>query len=349
MQIEMPPDLTHEKSEIKEMLSMRKEGDRIIIDVNYSSLSIIQTCMRKAQLALNRNLQSGNAHAALIFGSGFHKAMETWYCAEKESRKIGSVACDDSHALMLSGQLPLEHGKCARCASVFAFLESAGKLTENDQARSPESGINILNNYFDVYLDDPFELVVDADGPLCERAFKFKIHEREFNLPLLGIDRPIVEVWFFGQIDSVLRNKQTGEIIVCDHKTTSSLGKDFFNRIKPNFQYTGYWWAAKEVFGLKPTQFMVNGVQVAKTKQEVKRQFTSISDAEIEDLKEAILWNVGKYLQCVSSEMARWPMSSPDACSMWGGCNFKRVCELPRNIQESMISAEFNLKGTIHG
>lgn len=336
MQVEITLPSVIEKTDFKEMLSVRRSPEgKTVVKCNFSSLDIRQTCMRKAQLALHKTFQVGTEHAALTFGQAFHKAMEVWYSAPITHRRHGSVTCDDSQALMLSGQPPLPHADCARCAAVFAFLEHSRVLSENDGARAPENAMNILNNYFDVYLDDPFELLKDDMGPFCERSFEMKIFDGE----MLG--RP-TEVWFFGTIDSILRNRATGEVIVADHKTTSSLGKDFFNRIKPNFQYTGYFWAAKEVFGLKPVQFMVNGVQVAKTKQEVARQFTSITDEEIEELRQAILWNVLNYLR--AEQGGFWPMSTPSACSMWGGCTFKRVCELPSSLHNSMLSAEFITK-----
>lgn len=345
IETEFRPEI--EKTEIKEMLSLtRDESDSelLIVKINFSSLDILQTCMRKAQFLLQRGLQSTTEAPALVFGKAIHKAMEVWYCAPRANRKLGSVKCDDSHAMMLAGSEPVPHGECARCASIFAFLEETrGVLNENLAPRSPENGINILNNYFDVYLDDPFELCMDSQGPLCERDFEFTIYEGTFNIPISGIASPRVRIVFFGRIDSILRNRETGAIIVTDHKTTSSVGKDFLNRLKPNFQYTGYWWATRDFFGLMPSQFMVNGIQVAKTKSELNRQFTSISDEEIEELKSAILWNVGKYLQCLSAE--EWPMAGPTACGQWGGCTFKRVCELPRSLQKSVLAAEFQIKG----
>lgn len=332
VQAEFTPTIP--KTEFKEMLSIWQEDGKTVVKTNFSSIDVLQTCMRKSQLLLKRQLTVQNEAPALIFGKGTHKALEVWYCAPRVNRKRGSVQCDDSHAQMLAGSDPIDHGPCARCSSIFAFLEETRVLTEIDGSRSPESGVNILNNYFDVYLDDPFEVLHDDQGPLCERTAEAVIYE-DSDLRII----------FFGTIDSILRNRETGEVIGCDHKTTSSLGKDFFNRIKPNFQYAGYWFLMRESLGLRPTQFMVNGIQVAKTKQDLSRQFATITDEEIEELRQAVVWNVRNYLRCLSTDV--WPMSAPSACSQWGGCSFKRICEMPKTLHESVISADFITKGTV--
>jgi hypothetical protein len=150
-----------------------------------------------------------------------------------------------------------------------------------------------------------------------------------------------VRVSLFGTIDSVMRNRETGDIILVDHKTSSSLGSDFLNRIKPNHQFAGYWLGLQQHFGLNPTRIMVNGVQVAKTKMELNRQFTTISQEELDETRGSLLFWTEQYL--IARERQFWPQSSPSACSHWGGCQYRRVCELPKNLQESMIRAEFNL------
>lgn len=326
------------KSEFKEMLTVSRDcNGKTVVRINFSSLDIIQTCMRKAKFSLQGNYSSISEAPALVFGTGVHKALESWYLSPRETRKHGSVTCDDAHAALLAGNsFDQDHEPCARCTAMKAFIDATKVLTDNDGARSPESGVNILNNYFDVYLDDPYEILHDKHGPICERTVATQAYRDED-----------LEIWFFGTIDSVLQNRETKEIVICDHKTTSSLGKDFFNRIKPNFQYAGYWLLAREALGLKPSQFMVNGIQVAKTKQELSRQFTSISDEEIEELRTSLIWAVRNYLRCESTGI--WPMSTPSSCAMWGGCQYKRVCEMPSAIQDSILSAEFVTKGATVG
>lgn len=329
------------KKEAKEMLSVIEDIDanKITVKVNYSSLDIIQTCLRKAEYALDRKLFGAFDSPALTFGSAIHKAMEVWYCSKRESRKASSSQCDDSHAMMLAEKSPILHGSCARCGAIYAFLDVAKELNEHHAPRDPENGIKILNDYFDFYLDDALEIMSDSMGPLCERSFEIPIWK---DLTYLNYQ---LEIVLHGTIDTVMRNKETGEILIFDHKTTSALGKDFFNRIKPNFQYTGYWLGATQVLNLIPSAFVVNGIQVAKTKTAFNRQRTIIHESEIQELRDAVLESTYRYLHAKHSQT--WPMSTPNPCSMWGGCQYKKVCEASPTVRESIISAEFVTKGEI--
>jgi len=335
MQLTLPIDSKLETP--KRMLEIKKVNGVTRYYINYSSLDIIQTCKRKAKYILHDKLVSGESNAATTFGSAVHRALETWYCAPKINRKRSSAECDDQQILMLNRQATTKHGECARCASVFSFLEAGHilrNLPETDK-RSQQNGIHILNNYFNVYLSDPYVIVEDDMGPMCERSFELLIATTPHPKTL----QPC-EIYLFGTIDSILKNEQTGEIIVCDHKTTASLGKDFFNRIKPNHQYTGYFLGAKEVLGLDVKRFMVNGIQVAKTKYDLNRQFTIITSDDINELKLALLKAVGDYM--AELEFQKWPMSAPNACTMWGGCTFREICILPPDIRKSVIEAKYN-------
>lgn len=330
-----PETTPRREREFKQMLSTRRlEDGRWHVAINYSSMACVQTCMRKSEYKLRRGLVAQTEAPALQFGKGFHKAMEVLYVSPKFSWSVGSAICDESEDLMLYGHPPATHGPCARCAAKFAFLTETPDLPAENDARSRKNGLVILDHYVDTYLHDPYELLCDDQGPICERSASLILYEDETKV-----------IEYFGTIDSVLRNRETKEIVLCDHKTTSSLGKDFFNRIRPNFQYVGYWLLAKEVLDLNPARFMVNGVQVAKTKQDVNRQFTSINDDEISEFVAAVIYQTEKFLRGVETDV--WPQSAPDACTQWGGCEYRHICELPKKLRESVIEAEYGKKEII--
>lgn len=306
--------------------------------INYSSLDVIQTCMRKAFFSLREGYTRDAPNPATMFGTGIHKALEVYYCSPIENRKKSSLECDEYQVHLLRNEFLPGHGSCARCAAVFAFLEATKSLAQLPDlgARSQGNGLEILNAYCDHYKDDPYELVRDSDGPICERTFELPL--RGDTLFFGGREFPI-EIVLFGTIDSILQDKITGEIIVCDHKTTSALGKDFFNRIAPNFQYTMYFYGAKEVLKLQPKRFMVNGIQVAKTKQAFERQFTYITQDAIDEMLLALRHNVCRYMQAILSDS--WPQSTPNSCAMWGGCTYRQVCELPKALQQNVLEAHY--------
>lgn len=302
--------------------------------INFSSLDIMQTCKRKGYFALKRGLISNVESAPLIFGSAIHAALEVWYCAPSNTRGRGTGACDDSQELMLAGAQPLAHGSCVRCSSVFAFIRAAEPLRQlpDGDKRSLSNGLMILNNYFDTYEKDPFTILHDEMGPVCERKFEVML-----------MDTPEKKVTFFGTIDSILINEETKNIVVVDHKTTSSLGADFLNRIRPNFQYTGYVLAAQKVLKLNTDTFMSNGIQVAKTVRSLGRQVTKVTQEDFDELSVAIDWATDDYLKCMEYDF--WPMTTPNACTQWGGCTYRPICELPRSMQENMIATRYEGRG----
>lgn len=286
----------------KRMMEYSHEGDRILVSINSSSLEIIQTCKRKALYYLAGKYRSEKPSEALTFGSAIHKGLESWYLNGRN---------DD--------------------AGITAFVECAKPLAalhEKDK-RHPNNGIKILKNYFQVYKDDPYEILMDEQGkPYIERDFEFE---------LLKTDN--VTINLFGTIDCIFKHKDTGEIVIADHKTTSSLGQEFYNRLSPNNQYTTYIMAAQTVFGLNTDRFLVNGIQVAKTKWDLSRQFTTRSEQDITECRGAYYAAVREFLACTQSGF--WPMSAPSPCSNWGGCMYREVCDLPANLRQDMLDKKF--------
>jgi len=312
----------------KRMLEVIRDGKETIVNINYSSLELMQTCMRKAKYSLLDNW-AGPDSEALLFGSAIHKGIEVWYVQPRSQRKRVSTVCMDYQVLATTAP---SHGEtCARCMSVDAFRKDgeALALLGPENKRGIENGVEILNNYFDEYLDDPFEIVRSDDGnPMIEYHAQAQIY-RGFRLTIN----------YHGTLDIVFRDTITGDIFVADHKTTWQLGRDFYNRLKPNHQYTGYVWLGNKTLGLNSNRFMINGIQVAKTKRALARQFTERNEEDFEELKNAVVFNVKNYLACIDSGV--FPQNSPNPCTMYGSCSFRGVCDLPANMREQSLNLNF--------
>lgn len=319
--------------EPKEMLSYRKLPDgRTEIRINYSSASLISLCKRKAQYALSRKLVSNLESEATLFGRAIHAGLEVWYAAPRESRRGGTSMCDDSVALMESGAEPLAHGQCVRCSAQAAFLRTSEALSVLDSGdkRSRRAGTAMLDAYFDHYVDDPFVVLRDALGPICERKVELVVYEDSQT-----------RVVFFGTIDTVLLNERTNHIVVCDHKTTSSLGQEFIQRIDPNNQYRGYMAAFHAIWPTHGTRtFMSNGLQVAKTKTAFARQFVEIDDAAVAEWREWLL-DIAYDWYHRTEHSHSFPMSAPDPCTQWGGCQYRAICTTPVSLRENVIRAQY--------
>lgn len=215
--------------------------------------------------------------------------------------------------------------------SIKEFIKSAEpiRFLGDDDKRSLAQGIKILKAYFKQYAEDGLEVLRSEDGiPYVEQPVEGLLYEDSK-----------MKIIFHGQIDLILRNKITGEIHYSDHKTTTALGKEFYNRISPNHQYTGYVWAGNQILGVKSNSFMVNGIQVAKTKNEFARQFTTINEADIEEMKMAYVEASERLIKAI--ELNQFSQTTVSACSSYGGCPYHDICSSPKALRQTIIESKY--------
>ena len=327
------PEPEKQSRPLKEMLTLTASPDSTTVKINFSSLDLIQTCLRKAHYSLTLGLRSTEESTALSFGSAIHKALEHWYQLSDDERVLPK-SLEESAELLSFGQgldRLASHG-ALEAIRQFCLLGQSGlaQLPETDK-RSLQSGVRILRSYFKHYANDGFVVYRDTNGPLIERRVEFPIDDFFLNGKL-------IKVIYHGTIDCVLIHKDTKVVCVVDHKTTSALGNEFYQRCKPNHQYTGYVWLAKQALGIDTNMFMINGIQTAKTKTEFARQITERTEDDFFELQRAVLSATKRYLE--SGEFGH-PMNSPNPCSMYGGCQYRKICELPEKMKEQVIKLEY--------
>lgn len=284
---------------MKRMLEIDRRFDDPVYKINSSSADLIHTCRRKALYALKMGMRPNVESAALLFGSALHKALEVFYKSAPGDRSLLEVQ------------------------DAFEDYASATKLAElgEEDKRSIKNGRKIISAYYKTYENDPWVVVKDKDGkPVVERSFELKADTKD-------------GLYIHGQIDCLLKNVETGEIVVCDHKTSSSLGTDFMNRIKPNLQFSAYAWAANKM-GFKVSRVMVNGIQVAKTKTDLIRVFTERTREDFDEMEDTFF--EARRLYHYSDTYNVWPLNSL-ACSHWGGCPYREVCSLPEAHRKNAL------------
>ncbi len=330
----IPIQETHAKTP-KEMLSLEIEpSGRIVARINFSSLDLINTCLRKSKYILEDKLQAEEEAAALTFGTATHKALEHWYTLMPEERDTMTPKHKEIAEMLALGvaDYPVDIVDNSGCLSAIRkFVEAAHPLrfTPDNDKRSILNGVSILQAYFKHYAKDRWHVYSDKDGPMIERLISFVL-----------VDEPMLHITFFGTIDVVLENLDTGIKLVTDHKTTAQLGQPFYSRIKPNHQYTGYVLAARTVFGLDTNSFMVNGIQVAKTKQEFARQITERNEEDFEELRISVVDAVLRYAR--ARQTGHWPMTAPGPCSNYGNCQFIDVCGVNSKLKYAILSSKYS-------
>lgn len=321
---------TKKKSAPKRMLELSQLSDgRYLVNINNSSISVIQDCMRKAEYLLMRKLVNNVEADALTAGKAIHKGLEHWYSLPEHLRALTAQEIEFSDTLT-GGPLgkPSEPYETA-LDSINEYVKAASTLQTLDpnDKRGLANGIKIMKAYFAHYANDGFEIYRDDSGPFVERNFEFKLYE----------DTNMI-INYHGTIDCILRNKNTGEIMVVDHKTTAALGSAFFNRIKPNHQYTGYIMAAQRM-GIETNQLMVNGIQVAKTKCEFARQVTTRMSDDFMELLAIAIDSSKRVIQ--AEEIGVFPMNT-GSCTGFGSCTYIDICSAPKAMRDKIISNQYS-------
>jgi hypothetical protein len=313
----------------KEMLTLTHNGKQTVVKINFSSLDLIQTCLRKAHYSLERKLREKQESTALAFGSAVHKALELWYQLPDKERVVPKSLEEQCEQYAFGNGLdePSGNGAVEAIRQFCQVRHGVLSLLPPEDKRSLASGVRILKAYFRHYANDGFHVYRDGHGPVVERLASFTMH-----------DSPDIRIDYFGTIDCVLQHKDSGVIVVADHKTTSALGKEFYQRVYPNFQYTGYVYLAQKSLGIDTKMFMVNGLQTAKTKTEFARQITERSEEDFEELKWAVQNAVARW---INAKHTHYPMTTPNPCSMYSGCQYRKICEVPRDLRETVIKGEY--------
>lgn len=316
------------------MSFQRLTNGKLKVRINYSSVDMLNTCHRKAYYYFNRRLRSQNESAPLVFGSAIHKALEHWYSLPYEKRTIPEGKDSKATLEFLSvgaHDMGLLDGNLE---SIRQFVLAAQPLKDlhSKDKRSISNGVKILKGYFQTYANDRLEILNDSEGkPYIECGFSFPLYEDNE-----------VEIEYFGTIDAILRNSEFNTVFVADHKTTSVLGSQFYNRIHPNPQYTGYLLGAQKCFGIKTNTFMVNGIQVASTKTEFARQFTDRNEEDFKEFTATVVEAVKRWVQAMEKNI--FVQNAPNPCGNYGSCTYLDVCSVPSVIRENVIQSRWGPK-----
>lgn len=324
---------------VKEMLSVTEVNGVKHVRINSSSLALLQECLRKSRYTLVEKWRSEVEGTATVFGSAIHKALEVFYRGEPSTRKLPSL---NQMELMAYGHRVDGEDDDLLLRATRAFVTESKSLSDlpEGEKHSIPNGVWILWHYFHTYLNDPYVAHVDQHGPLVERDFTFRLFE--------GAN---IVIDYFGRIDLVVKNTETGMIYVADHKTSSVVGDDFFNRIKPNHQYTGYLMGAQKCLGLQTNEFLVNCLQVKPRPKTVRgtdphfpRQITTRDADDFKEFTDSVVHEVVNYLASLKSGV--WPLGNVNACTMYRGCQYLPVCGAPHSLRENVLASKF-IKGVV--
>lgn len=322
---------------LKKMITVTTLPDgRTLVEINSSSLDVIQSCLRKAKLSLLERWIPEDEAPSTIFGSAVHAFMEHFYLTRPEERKMPKLETLEAMAVrVIDGET---EDPILRSFRAFVTAAKPLHLLPDLDKRSIMNGAWILFHYLRVFIDDPYTALMVDGKPFLERKFEHIIHE----------DEQLV-IKLFGTVDFAWVHTRSGEILFGDHKTTASLGfnsQSYYDREKPNLQYSAYVMGANKVFGFNVKDFMVNIIEVKKKPLTAKgqppnfpRQITTRTDDDLQELTETLVYFVKQYLH--AKESGIWPMGPVGACNSYGACTYRMVCSAPKAMRENILKSKF--------
>lgn len=336
IQIDAPKSILVTGGGKKEMLTVHERPGHTTVYINPSSLSTMQSCWRKSHYQLDLGLKSKDESPALIFGTAIHAALEVFYLSKPKERVLNSKVEDFFELVTYNAEIE-GYEDNVLVDAVRAFVRAAAPLSgiEAHASRSIACGVWTLKHYFRTYVDDTFVAHVDEHGPMIERRVEYIIYQDEF-----------LTIYVHGTIDVIMKDTATSNLAVTDHKTTGRLGMEFYNRLKPNHQYTAYILGAQLCLGIDTNVFVVNGIEVKAMPKTARgtppkfiRQPTTRTAEDIQEFKDAMIGYVKDYLARKKSGV--WELGSVNNCAMYGGCGFLPVCSSPAVLRESIIKNKF--------
>lgn len=260
-----------------------------ILHVDNSMLRTFGICQRKAQLQYVRGLQPIREPDALMFGTAIHAALDAYYEGKPEDECIAIFVATATQ----------EQSDLA--------LEIEGEGTGN--VRSVERGIIVLKKYF-------------IERPRDQEKWKVIATEVGFAIQLCEI-YPII---FKGRIDLLVED-ENGGLMVIDHKTTKTLGRSYFDQLRPNDALTGYCYAVTQQLKRPVERACLNVIQFSKEKIEFARGMTHRSQLDFDEWKaRATRRAVEIYKRICEVEGFD---KSDGSCHSYGGCQFRELCSIP--------------------
>jgi hypothetical protein len=282
-----------------------------------TSLGLLKSCPWKYYLSLIEGWQPKSMADPLAFGIWFHEAMEKFYYLIAEDTDY------DEAIIEVVNQTLLKTGS-RNDAGVFEPWKP------DDNRRTRANLVRAIVWYLDAHRKDNLTTLIRPNGkPAVELSFKFDLDKKSS-----GAGENFI---LAGHLDRVV--EFDGRNYVTDYKTSgSTLSSYFFDKFTPSNQMSLYTWAGNVIFDKPLAGVIIDGVQVAVGFNRFGRGFAPRTPEQIEEwMEDTFMWIDMAERYALNQH---WPMNDT-ACSMYGGCDFRGICEKSPKVRESFLEANF--------
>jgi hypothetical protein len=240
---------------------------------------------------------SVHLHAGGAFAHGLDVTRKAYYGPEKADAKIAI-------------------GKGMK-----ALIEFYGEYEcPPDSQKSCESLLQAFDYYFVNWglETDVLKPYMNGDQPAVE--FSFAVPIPECKHPVTGED-----ILYTGRFD-MLGELNSGGVFVVDEKTTKALGPTWSQQWDLRAQFTGYCWAAQE-YGYDVQGAIIRGISILKRSNGHAQAITYRPQWKIDLWRQQLIKDVQGMIDMW--ETGEWESNLDASCSLYGGCTYKPLCEVP--------------------
>ena len=270
--------------------------------LDYSSLVMLMSCPRKYYWKVVKEISSSEEPAALINGEAYHEAKATYL----KLKKAGIGSHSEWKDKALESMIPI-----------------MAQITSEDPKRNLTVAFSTMNNYFDFWRDEPYEVI--------EVEVKFAVD--------------MISFVFVGRIDSIKRHPSFGKLVE-ETKTTTVVGKRWENRVKPNLQLDGYYSAMYILTGEVYGGGILDIIPVDEKLKQPPLRF--ITPRTLEDVKD---WtsNIQEWWITLSryKESGIFPQNTETCYPILGyNCEYTTLCGMyphPYSMDEIEIPGEYHI------
>lgn len=267
--------------------------------LNSSLLSDFRSCPQKAFLSSFQHWKPKTPSVHLHAGGAYAAALEA-----------------GRRAFYLEGKSEPE----AEAVAMGQLIRSYGSFDcPPDSPKSLERMCGALEFYFSSY---PMgrDKATPVTLPGGKRGIEFLFVE-PLDIPHPETGEPLL---YTGRMDMVV--DFMGARFGLDDKTTSQLGASWPKQWDLRSQFSGYCWGAARN-GIPLQGFLVRGVSILKTKYDTLQAITYRPQWMIDQWYEQTIRDVVRMVNCW--DQGWWDYDLDSACSEYGGCQFRTICQTP--------------------
>ena len=285
-------------------------------------ISAYRECPRKFYLRHVRDFVGEGISVDLVFGLGWHEAMNIlWPMVANRAAKQSVIVA----ALGAFKQTWVENGLPA------VIQENYQSISENYPTKNPWIAAEMLMNYY-----EQRRLFIET----CSEIEA----ERPFSVPLFDYNGRTI--YLIGRLDKVVKHPSEGRLVI-EHKTTGWYAKeggfrqDYLESFSPNSQVDGYSFAGNSLYDGGIKAVWVDAALTHKTVHDkfkfipIDRQFAAL-DAWLTDTKTWVTRMIKEqeshatYTTSAESPLPDFPKNT-SSCHLYNGCSFRSVCRYVPN------------------